>query len=39
MMQVLKYQTASATFLEQAYQEIEAGDLRQASEKGWGGSG
>ncbi len=36
MMQVLKYQTASATFLEQAFEEIESGDLRQASEKGWG---
>ena len=36
MMQVLKYQAASAMFLEQAFEEIESGDFRQASEKGWG---
>ena len=35
-MQVLKYQTAASTFLQQAFAELEAGDLRQASEKGWG---
>ena len=35
-MQVLKYQAAASTFLQQAFAEVEAGDLRQASEKGWG---
>ena len=34
-MQALKYQTAAATFLQQAFAEIETGDLRQASEQGW----
>ena len=35
-MQVLKYQTAAADCLRQAFAELEDGDLRQASEKGWG---
>lgn len=35
-MQVLKYQTAASDFLRQAFEELEDGDLRQASEKGWG---
>ena len=30
------YREQSRIFLEQAYVELEAGDLRQASEKGWG---
>jgi len=32
----LQYQQASAHFLAQARQELAAGDLPQASEKGWG---
>ena len=35
-MQVLKYQSAASDFLRQAFAELEDGDLRQASEKGWG---
>ncbi len=35
-MLVLKYQAAASQFLEQAFDELEEGDLRQASEKGWG---
>ena len=35
-MQVLKCQTAASDFLRQAFEEFENGDLRQASEKGWG---
>ena len=31
-----QYQQASAHFLAQAGQELVAGDLPQASEKGWG---
>ncbi len=31
-----KYQSASIHLLEQARQELAAGDVRQASEKGWG---
>ena len=30
------YREQSRTFLEQAFVELEAGDLHQASEKGWG---
>ena len=30
------YQQASQRFLDQAKQELAAGDLQQASEKGWG---
>ena len=33
---VAKYEMASAAFLEEAFAELDAGDLRQASEKGWG---
>ncbi len=33
---VVKYRTAAETFIEQAYEELAVGDLRQASEKGWG---
>lgn len=33
---VERYHSASLIFLEQATVELEAGDLRQASEKGWG---
>ena len=33
---ILKYRRASDAFLEQAFAELDAGDLRQASEKGWG---
>ena len=36
LMQVLKYQTAASDILRQAFEELEDGDLRQASEKGWG---
>ena len=32
----LTYQEQSRAFLEQAQRELSAGDLRQASEKGWG---
>ena len=35
-MTTLQYQQASAHFLAQARQELAAGDLPQASEKGWG---
>ena len=35
-LQVLKYRTAASELLEQGFAEAEAGDLRQASEKGWG---
>ena len=31
-----RYQEASLQLLEQAHLELEAGDIRQASEKGWG---
>ncbi len=31
-----EYQEASRTLLSQAHEELAAGDLRQASEKGWG---
>ena len=36
MVTQLTYRNQSRTFLEQAYTELRAGDLRQASEKGWG---
>ena len=32
----ITYRNQSKTFLEQAYSELRDGDLRQASEKGWG---
>ena len=35
-MSTRKYQRASEHFLSQAGQELAAGDLQQASEKGWG---
>lgn len=35
-MQVPKYRTISAHYLAQAFDELDAGDLLQASEKGWG---
>ena len=35
-MQVPKYRTTAAHYLVQAYEELDAGDLLQASEKGWG---
>ena len=35
-MQILKYQAAASDFLGQAFLELDEGDLRQASEKGWG---
>ena len=35
-LEVMKYRTAAETFIEQAFVELSAGDLRQASEKGWG---
>ena len=35
-MQTPRYQTAARALLEQATQELAAGDIRQASEKGWG---
>ena len=35
-LQVLKYRTAGEMFMAQAFSELSAGDLRQASEKGWG---
>ena len=35
-LQVLKYRRAASELLEQAFVELAAGDLRQASEKGWG---
>ena len=34
--QVLKYRAAASELLEQGLAELAAGDLRQASEKGWG---
>ena len=36
MVTKLTYQQQSRAFLEQAQRELRAGDLRQASEKGWG---
>ncbi len=36
MRQNATYQEQSKVFLERAYAELEAGDLHQASEKGWG---
>ena len=36
MHQNATYQEQSKVFLERAYAELEAGDLHQASEKGWG---
>ena len=36
MVTQLTYRNQSKSFLEQAYSELRAGDLRQASEKGWG---
>ena len=36
MVTQLTYRNQSRTFLEQAHGELQAGDLRQASEKGWG---
>ena len=36
MQNISTYREQSRIFLEQAYVELEAGDLRQASEKGWG---
>ena len=36
MVTQLTYREQSRAFLEQAYRELRAGDLRQASEKGWG---
>ena len=36
MHQNATYQEQSKAFLERAYAELEAGDLHQASEKGWG---
>ena len=38
MVTQLTYRNQSRTFLEQAHTERRAGDLRQASEKGWGAS-
>ena len=35
-LETLKYHTAATEFLAQAEKELELGDLRQASEKGWG---
>ena len=35
-LEIMKYRTAAETFIEQAFVELDAGDLRQASEKGWG---
>lgn len=35
-LEVMKYRTAAETFIEQAFVELSVGDLRQASEKGWG---
>lgn len=35
-MQLAKYRTSAAQYLSQAFEELENGDLRQASEKGWG---
>ena len=36
MTTIQTYREASRRFLEQATQELDAGDLQQASEKGWG---
>ena len=36
MVSQLTYREQSRAFLEQAHSELQAGDLRQASEKGWG---
>ena len=36
MVQVQSYREASKTLLQQAYKELDDGDLRQASEKAWG---
>ena len=36
MVSQLTYREQSRSFLEQAYRELQAGDLLQASEKGWG---
>ena len=36
MQRTATYREQSRTFLEQAFVELEAGDLHQASEKGWG---
>ncbi|MDE2861173.1 MAG: PaREP1 family protein [Chloroflexota bacterium] len=36
MVTQLTYRQQSRTFLEQTNRELQAGDLRQASEKGWG---
>ena len=36
MVTQLTYRNQSRSFLEQAYRELSAGDLLQASEKGWG---
>ncbi len=35
-LQVMKCRAAGETFMDQAFTELSAGDLRQASEKGWG---
>ena len=35
-MQSAKYQTTAARYLTQAFEELDNGDLPQASEKGWG---
>ena len=36
MVRTPEYREASSTLMNQAYAELAAGDLRQASEKGWG---
>ena len=36
MDKVQEYREASATLLNQAYEELATGDTRQASDKGWG---
>ena len=36
MQQVQTYRQRSRAFLSKAFEELEAGDLEQASEKGWG---
>ena len=35
-MQTRKYQTTASQYLNQAFEELDQGDLLQASEKGWG---
>ena len=35
-LQVLKYRTAASELLGQGFAELATGDLRPASEKGWG---